>query len=283
MVLSCKKDNPLKPGYGVDGVTPMPDAVDIGLVVNGKRILWASFNLGASKEYEYGDYYAWGETSTYYETLEPLVWRKRNGKTQGYNWGSYLYCNGGDYRKITKYCPDTQGAAQYWDKQSFPEGADGRMVLLPSDDVAHKKLGGFWRMPTKEEWEALVDICYQTIRGDTSDYIWEDRVYATDENGNRVKNSKGVDILGYRIICKKTGGSLFFPCGGMFVSDNVPSVYYGDYSLFWSSSVYLAPNGAYAAGFGKQIYAGGTVSSFDRPAGLSIRPVKTLTFPYVAK
>ncbi len=64
--VSCSKDK--KTGnedagkYGVDGKTPMPEAVDIGLVVDGKTIKWASFNLGASKEYEYVNYYAWGET-----------------------------------------------------------------------------------------------------------------------------------------------------------------------------------------------------------------------------
>ena len=78
--VSCNKDdsdNKIK--YGADGVTPLPKAVDLGLSVK-----WASFNLGASKEYEFGDYYAWGETapkndyslSTYKytgsaETLEP--------------------------------------------------------------------------------------------------------------------------------------------------------------------------------------------------------------------
>ena len=33
--VSCKKDNP-KGKYGVDGVTPLPEAVDLGTVVNGK-------------------------------------------------------------------------------------------------------------------------------------------------------------------------------------------------------------------------------------------------------
>lgn len=35
-----------------------PEAVDLGLSVK-----WASFNLGASKPEEYGNYYAWGETT----------------------------------------------------------------------------------------------------------------------------------------------------------------------------------------------------------------------------
>ena len=69
LAVSCKKDNSNdvpKQKYGVDGVTPLPEAVDLGTVVNGKTVLWASFNLGASKEYEYGDYYAWASSCPRY-------------------------------------------------------------------------------------------------------------------------------------------------------------------------------------------------------------------------
>ena len=63
--VSCKKDDPDENiPKGVDGVTPLPEAVDIGIISSGKTILWANFNLGASKETDYGDYYAWGETTT---------------------------------------------------------------------------------------------------------------------------------------------------------------------------------------------------------------------------
>lgn len=68
--VSCHKDDNSTPvKYGVDGTTPLPEAVDIGLVVDGRRILWANFNLGASRECDYGDYYAWGElnTKTFYD------------------------------------------------------------------------------------------------------------------------------------------------------------------------------------------------------------------------
>ena len=59
---SCKKE--VRTRYGIDGVTPLPEAIDIGTVVNGKVVKWGSFNLGASKVGEYGDYYAWVKTFT---------------------------------------------------------------------------------------------------------------------------------------------------------------------------------------------------------------------------
>lgn len=105
----------------------MPEAVDLGLSVK-----WASFNIGASKEYEYGDYYAWGETTT----------------KDNYDWASYKWCTG--YNKLTKYCPKDQ--ADKWDATAKPNGPDGEIKLLPSDDVAHVKLGGKWRIRIFTMW-----------------------------------------------------------------------------------------------------------------------------------
>ncbi|MBO5975012.1 MAG: hypothetical protein J6P95_04780, partial [Paludibacteraceae bacterium] len=61
--------------------------VDLGLP-SGLR--WATCNVGATKPEEYGNYYAWGETSP---------------KTT-YSWSTYKWCNGsGD--TMTKYCTDS--------------------------------------------------------------------------------------------------------------------------------------------------------------------------------
>ena len=116
---SCKKDNPAK--FGVDGKTPLPKAIDLGIVVNGNTVKWASFNLGASREWESGDYYAWGET-------EPK---------SDYTWDTYKYI---DFY-LTRY-----------------NLKDGRTTLLPEDDPVQEKLGGKWRMPTSEELDALAAL-----------------------------------------------------------------------------------------------------------------------------
>ena len=112
-----------------------PEAVDLGLPSGLK---WASFNLGATKPEEYGDYFAWGET-------EPK---------ENYDWSTYKWCNG-NYNKLTKYC--TQSS--YWDSS---EPIDYKTVLDPGDDAAHVNLGGSWRMPTDAEWTELLDNCTWT-------------------------------------------------------------------------------------------------------------------------
>ena len=108
--------------------SPVPDAIDLGLPSGLK---WASFNVGASKPEEYGDYFAWGETVT---------------KTN-YSWSTYKWCNGTS-NTLTKYNSIASNGT-----------IDNKFLLEETDDVANVKLGGKWRMPTDAEWKELQDNC----------------------------------------------------------------------------------------------------------------------------
>ena len=239
---SCDKEN--KPGkgkYGVDGVTPMPKAVDLGIEITRKdgtkyKLLWASFNIGASKEYEYGDYYAWGETEPYYSSLDPLQWKKRETDSEEmlYNWGSYSY-TGAKINTLSKYCPKNQ--TSYWGGAA--DTPDGETTLLPEDDVAHKKLGGKWRMPTKEEFDALMAL-KKDSQNEGSDYVWEGWVNAKDSKGNEVTDLWGNTVGGIRITRKSTNATLFFPAAGGCQEDFVPGTAgtAGVRGTYWSSSVF---------------------------------------------
>lgn len=105
---------------------PTPEAVDLGLP---SGIKWASFNLGASKPEEYGDYYAWGET-------EP--------NKDEYSWGTYSWCNGNE-NSLTKYF-----------------SGDGKTALDQADDAAYNLLGGEWRIPNQSDWQELINYCSWT-------------------------------------------------------------------------------------------------------------------------
>ena len=98
-----------------------PDAIDLGLSVK-----WASFNLGATRPEESGNYYAWGE-------IEP----KTAFEVWNYKW---LDANS---RTYTKY-----------------NSVDNLCQLEAEDDVAHVELGGNWRIPTKAELQELLDTWY---------------------------------------------------------------------------------------------------------------------------
>ena len=133
-VVSCGKDDENGNGNGNGGNNggggaTTGDWVDLGLP---SGLLWATCNLGADSPEGYGDYYAWGETTT----------------KSTYNWSTYRYCNGG-YDQLTKYC--SMGSYGY---NGF---ADNLTVLEAMDDAATQALGSGARMPTADEWRELIN------------------------------------------------------------------------------------------------------------------------------
>lgn len=102
--------------------------IDLGTDVGGKRIYWASCNVGANKPEDYGNYFAWGETTS---------------KTN-YNSGWSNYFDGGP--TFTKY-----------------NISGGKTVLEPENDAACANWGGSWRMPTHAEMEELVALSNEWV------------------------------------------------------------------------------------------------------------------------
>ena len=98
------------------------EAIDLGLP---SGTLWASYNIGATKPEEYGDFFAWGETE----------------KKNTYNWSNYSHCDGS-----SETC----------------RGLDGN-ICGTQYDVAYVKWGSNWRMPTYDEINELVDNCTHTV------------------------------------------------------------------------------------------------------------------------
>ena len=186
-------------------------------VAMGDGLKWATRNVGASAPHEYGDYFAWGETEPYYTSQDPLTWK--SGKT-GYNWGSYGWANGA-YDKLTKYCPTDKTG--YWDSGGTP---DGKLVLDAADDAA-VSYGTGYRMPTLDEWKALLN---------RDDFTWS---WVTNFNGSG-KN-------GRLVISRKSGyagNCIFLPAAGFRNGANRYGAGYDGY--YWSSSLDTGyPNGAY--------------------------------------
>lgn len=209
-------------------------AVDLGLSVK-----WSSFNLGASRAEDYGDYYAWGESEPYYKVGHSLDnpcndWKE--WKT-GYNWASYKWSKD-NHSRVTKYCPVSR--SHYWSGSGSP---DGKTILDPEDDAAHVNLGGGWRLPTPAEWSELSAKC---------------KLEWTALDG-----VKGCKFTG------PNGNSIFLPFAGTRRdADLHGSGSWGDY---WSSSLDLySPDSADNTGFGFLLFG----YSYGRYCGRSVRPVK---------
>ena len=120
-----------------DGIST-DQKVDLGL-----SVCWAGWNVGASSPEEYGDYYAWGETTT----------------KDVYSWRTYKWCEG-RVGTLTKYCSERENGV-----------VDSKTVLDPADDVAAVQWGGGWRLPTELEFYELINHCtwtwttYNSVKG----------------------------------------------------------------------------------------------------------------------
>lgn len=139
--------------------------VDLGLSVK-----WATCNLGANSPEDYGDYYAWGETSAYgeapsaypssYDKTPNHYYTNRSTKVS-YWWDTYKYLTDGgkDGTSCSKYQIADNETSSVWYKDGTFIG-DNKKVLDKEDDAACVKWNGSWRMPTFEELLELCDNCY---------------------------------------------------------------------------------------------------------------------------
>ena len=110
---------------------PVYEGVDLGL-----SVLWATFNVGASSVYEYGNHYAWGETKT----------------KNSYYWTNYEYSNG-TQTSLTKY------VGQDWTGYGNNGYYDNKYKLDKSDDVASAIWGDNWVMPDRDAFLELYNVC----------------------------------------------------------------------------------------------------------------------------
>lgn len=159
-------------------------AVDLGIVITRNdgtqySVYWAECNVGASKPEESGNFYAWGETELKFN----------------YSWKTYkFYISGYDQYdvKFSKYnISDSHGPI------------DNKTILEPEDDAAYIERGGKWRIPTREEFRALIDQSTRT-------WVTQEGVY-------------GIEVTG------PNGNSIFLPI----------SMSSGDFAIgeYWSSSL----------------------------------------------
>ena len=95
------------------------ETIDLGLP---SGTLWASYNIGASRPEEYGDYLSWGETEP-----QPVE----------YYWTTYSHCDG-----VSNSNHDI-----------------GQDISGTEYDAAHVRWGDGWTMPTKADFKELTSCC----------------------------------------------------------------------------------------------------------------------------
>ena len=135
--------------------------VDLGLP---SGTMWATCNVGADK-------------------LEDTGLLFQFGRVDGYKYGDKHHM----FRKAIQNCIDTGDVY-------IPQTTSGKIynddeILDLEDDAAHVHMGGNWKMPTKDQFQELIDNTLKKIR--------------------IINNKRGL-----LFVSKNNGNSLFVPFGG---------------------------------------------------------------------
>ena len=202
-------------GVTVSGKVGIYTYVDLGLPSGTK---WATYNVGATKPAEDGDYFAWGETKPKEE----------------YGWSTYKWCKGSD-DSMTKYCTDSKFGT-----------VDNKTVLEAEDDAATANWGRAWRMPTAQEIDELLNGC---------SWKWVEDFNGSGVNGRLGTSKKnGATIFLPAAGCRDDTGLYLAGNYGSYWSSslNESGSYYASYLYFRSR--YILP-GNESRNYGRSVRA----------------------------
>ena len=174
--------------------------VDLGLP---SGTLWATHNIGATNPEDYGDYFAWGETTP----------------KSTYSWSTYKYYDGSSNtsNKLTKYCTSSGYGT-----------VDNKKELDLSDDAAYVNWGNQWRMPSLDQ---LTELCTECT------WTW---TQLNGVNGYEVVGSNGNSVFLPATGCRYAAALLNAGSGGYFWSRSLytSDSSYGRGLYFHSGGVY---------------------------------------------
>ena len=218
----------------------------------GLGLKWATCNIGAENPWDYGDYFAWGETKPYYTAGHSQDNPCNNwhyDKVNGYSLGSYLF-----------YDTDKHDYTSYFPKDKIVDGSFFLKEVLINweDDAATRNWGSTWRLPTVEEWDTIFG---PTVASGTFDFKWE-------------TNYKGSSVAGLLVISHVDGydgNSIFLPAAGYRHDKSIDDV--GSKCYYWSASLDTLTGGSES----RYLYSDSQEEPCSgikpRHYGLSVRPV----------
>ncbi len=194
--------------------------VDLGLPSGTK---WAKTNLGATTETGYGDFYYWAGTTGHSTT------------------DTYTF---------------TQAETPYYSGSAYTKYTNADVNLEASDDAATNSRGTAWHIPTKTEFDEL-------INGSNTTCVWE-------------SNYQNTGIAGYLITSKKEGytsNKIFLPASGKKISSTTAGTAtdQNTFGNYWLSTLSSTTTAGYCFAFGsaEAIHS----NNIDRSTGMTIRPV----------
>lgn len=241
----------------VSGQIAGHDYIDLGLP---SGTLWATYNVGATKPTEFGDYFAWGETE-----LKDV-----------YDWNTYKYCtayfNEFDLWKL-------QSITKYNFGNEYTGTIDNQSILLSEDDAATANWGKEWVMPTIDDLKELSSECYIVWTNDYSGAkgIIVYKAKRAEDKGQRVESTHSPSA-DYSIA----DAHIFLPAQGFREGLDILNV--GSDGGYWLSSLnekeeshsylYLFSNeNGYWEGYFSNRYLGCPVRAVSKPEASEVSDI----------
>lgn len=184
--------------------------VDLGLPSGNK---WATYNVGADNPAAWGKYYAWGDTISKSE---------------------YSAAN----------CVTFGKTIEMLNLQGYTKGG----VLTKKYDVAQQKWGGYWKIPTREDFQELKNECT---------WKW---------------TSMG-SVEGYEVSSKQEGNknSIFLPAAGFREEWDLKNQ--GKTGWYWTSNAYNDNINYTSWGYSFSEEEGISPAPLSRRSGFSVRAI----------
>lgn len=219
------------------------ESSDDGTTINGHEYVeidgrkWATMNVGAttvadSWDTSYGDFYAWGETTTYYKSV------RKGDVTMGKD-ASDAHIPGIKNAYDFVYYSGTSD--KYTFKEWTPAPYDtSTKVLTAKNDVATAMWGGSWRMPTQADYTSLINAC----GGGSSPVAVSETI--TQGGIYWIPAGKTVDGMQYNVpgvLFVATGDisrRVFFPAAGNIQGKARYSA--DEHVIYWTSELYTDVN-----------------------------------------
>lgn len=195
---------------------------------------WATKNIGAESETDFGDYFEWGDVVTRDLT---------NSTTFNFNdWSKYVFKFPASF---TNY-----------------NATDNMTTLAAVHDVATQQWGGAWRMPTEAEVNELLNYCEWERVQDKNNHTGYN-VY------KRNYNSDGTYTID-KTVCMFLPYARYYRGD---VSNNKPKLITSECGYYWSATLDNKDKNNARCFYFSPTSSTSKVSSIQRNYGLTVRPV----------
>ena len=220
-----------------------------------------------------GDYFQWAAHAGYCGNTGDadkglLIYTAFNNTQCAGDTGSdgFTYKSAGGVNTYYFHCytDDAVGIAPYFSNSKYTKYTSVSVNLDSSDDVATTILGGDWRIPTEDDFNAMKAATYWAWDGTDCGYYVFLPGQGTSGSAGGIGTIADTD--------DKTDALLFFPAAGDGFHSSLTLA--GSYGYYWSSTLYTTMSNVHYAY--NLLFYSGNVNPQDRDNrcyGFSVRPV----------